>query len=370
MPYQKDVDERHYYWCPKWYWPFAVCSHIVRVHKWCYNFAWVRETGYGVFSHLEGCENGTLYTWDEPSLNFFASHDYAGGERCFDSPRSSEGRCDPSRTGLQASGLSPSAPFVSNVADDIEELSSRVVETGSYEFTPDDHILCQEGVWPWKRTLHEQVITASVTTRFVAIQWYIGGIPVVSNAGTLSTSASCSWPFPLPKGRSENRVVQVTYEVITEANKSTLKVFNNPVDGSYSFSIGMSALEDGKEYISASVFESFSGETCDFDPEQLEERKKCIARYQAINQGYAKSKTPNLGEPVVIFSEEIWRSVREERRGTVNALLEILANTYQHDPETFTRAMNQLEQEIGLVGISRLITVGAVEKAQKIVLQR
>jgi len=367
MPIEKDVDERHYFWCPKWYWPFAVCSRIRRVHKWCYNFAWVRETGYGVASHMEGCENGTLFTWTDFSINLFGSTTHPAGEMCFDSPRSSEGRCDPSATGLQASGLSPSKPFVSNLASDVRELKSTVVETGTFEFTLESGGLCQQGLWPWKRTLHEQVITASVATRFVSIQWYIAGIPIVNNSGTISISAFCRWPFPLPKGRSQIRVVQVRYEIITENNKSTLNVFNDPADGSYSLSIGMSALENGKEYASAYTSETFSGETCDFDPEQLRRMKECLRK---LRDDTAKSKRPKPGEPVVIFSEEIWRFIREERKESVNSLLEIIANTFQDDPETFTRAINQLEQEIGLAGVSRLIKIGSAEKEQKVVLQR
>ena len=103
MPTEKDVSEKETYWCPKWYWPFAVCTRTVRKHKWCYQFSWVEETGYGVVSYLEGCENGTLFTWFKPTFMVFGGSMYPGGELCFDSPRSSSGQCDASRTGLIAS---------------------------------------------------------------------------------------------------------------------------------------------------------------------------------------------------------------------------------------------------------------------------
>jgi len=48
----------------------------------------------------------------------------------------------------------------------------------------------------------------------------------------------------------------------------------------------------------------------------------------------------------------------------------LLTNSFQDDPDTFTRAINQLEQDIGLAGISRLITIGSAVKEQKVVLQR
>jgi hypothetical protein len=125
-----------------------------------------------------------------------------------------------------------------------------------------------------------------------------------------------------------------------------------------------------KEYASSYTFWSFSGETCDFDPEQLREKEQCLLKFYFASKDKAKSRQPRPGEPILIFSEEIWRYIREERREAVNSLLRIIANTFQDDPETFTRAINQLEQEIDLAGISRLITIGSAEKEQKIVLQR
>ena len=98
MPYEKVVTERETYWCPKWYWPFAVCTRTRRVHKWCYQFRWYKETGFGFVKMYEGCEGQTLYrwwggcflcfgsmTWQDPTLASF--------ELCFDSPRPNVGTC-------------------------------------------------------------------------------------------------------------------------------------------------------------------------------------------------------------------------------------------------------------------------------------
>ena len=370
MPIEKDVQEKQWWWCPKWYWPFAVCSGIRTAHKWCYNFAWVKETGYGIFSNLEGCENGKLFTWTEGTFGVLGSHTYPAGERCFDSPRSSDGICDSSRNGLLGSPLSVGKPFVSNLDSSEHDLKTSVAETGTFEFTPENGGLCQEGLWPWKRVLHEQVITATVAIKNVTVQWYIGGMPIASNSGTISISAFCHWPFPLPEGRNEIRVVQLKYEVTNDETQSTIKIFNNPVDGSYSLSIGMIALVDIREYASYYTSWSFSGETCDFNPEQVNEKEKCLRRFSDVSKDKAKSRTPKPGEPVVIFSEEIWRFIREEKMEGISSLLQIIANSLQDDPDTFTRAISQLEKDIGLTGISRLITIGSAEKGQKIVLQR
>jgi hypothetical protein len=61
MPYEVDEPTRQTWWCPKWYWPFAICSGIRTVHKWCYNFSWHKTTEYVFATHHEACENGTLY---------------------------------------------------------------------------------------------------------------------------------------------------------------------------------------------------------------------------------------------------------------------------------------------------------------------
>ena len=362
MPYEKDVLERKTWWCPKLYWPFAVCDGIRTQHKWCYNFAWVKETRYGVVGHLEGCENGRLFTWTRAVLGV-GSTTYPGGEMCFDSSRGAdEGRCDSSRTGLLASGLSASDPYASSIDYDVLVLRSDVAEAGSFEFTGENERLCQKGLWPYERVLHEQVITASVATRFVTVQWYIGGMPTLSSAGFISLNANCHWPFPLPTGRSKNRVVQVRYEIITEANKSTLRIFNDPMDGSYSFSLGMSASENGKEYSSYYTSANFRGETCKFETEQVQQLAKCLRRFSDISTEKAKFKKPKLGEPVVIFSEEIWRFADREKMESVNSLVEIIRNSLHDEPQLFAQAVDQLEQQLGLAGAARLISIGSTER--------
>lgn len=106
MPYEKDVQVRKSWWCPKWYWPFAVCSGIRTEHLWCYNFQWIKKTGYVFVIHNEGCENGKLFTWNEGGLGIGTLDTYAPvQEMCFDSPCTSAGICDSSNTGLAASPL-------------------------------------------------------------------------------------------------------------------------------------------------------------------------------------------------------------------------------------------------------------------------
>lgn len=358
MPFEKDVDEKESYWCPKWYWPFAVCTRTVRKHKWCYQFAWVTETGYGVFSYLEGCENGKLFSWHEPSFNFFGSHTYPAGEMCFDSPRSSEGVCDANRTGMLGSGLSGSKLGFSDFEIKTKDLSSSVAETGTFDFTAESGGLCRRGLWPWKRVLREQEIAVSVTLNGVSAQWFVGGMPVTGPAGTLSISASCKWPFPLPKGRHENKVVQVSYTMTTTATKSTLRLLNRPDDGAYNVSIGMKAILNGTELNSSYTYARFSGETCDFDPAKFKEMGECLRRFRDATRQKVEFKRPKPGEPVIIVFDEIWNLIREDRKEVVESLLEIMNDTLRNDPQAHTQAMNQLEQETGLADLSRMIRIG------------
>jgi hypothetical protein len=93
MPHQQQVKET--YWCPggwPWEW-FDTCTRVVT--KWCYDFSWVEENGYGFFSYDKGCEQGTLYTWYAFSFNIFGSTTFGPMEMCFDSQLSSGGRCPP-----------------------------------------------------------------------------------------------------------------------------------------------------------------------------------------------------------------------------------------------------------------------------------
>ena len=152
------------------------------------------------------------------------------------------------------------------------------------------------------------------------------------------------------------------YEVITESHKSTLRLFNNPVDGCYYIPIGMVALDKdtGKEFTSSYSSWKFTGETCDFDTAQFQEYLKCLGKeltkMRDESREQLKFRKPKPGEPIIKFSEEIWHYVTKERRDTVDSLLDIMTNTFRDNPETYTWATNQLEKEIGLQGgISRFI---------------
>jgi hypothetical protein len=363
MPYEKDVQERKWWWCPKWYWPFAVCSGIRTQHKWCYLFSWVKETRYGFVGHLEGCENGKLYTWTRPALGFGSTY-YPTGEICFDSSLGSdEGRCDASREGMLSSGLSPSDPYLSPIDEAVDTLRSDVGASGVFDFSGEQKRLCQEGPWSWNRTLHEQSIRASVTTRFAQVRWFIGGIALPSHTGTVLLGAHCTWPFPLLTGRSQHRTVTVRYTIQTTPHSSTLILYNDPADGNYGFDIGAAAsdVDTGQPFAAADSTVRFRGETCDFDPAKEAELIHCIKRFR--DRYHQK---PVLGppspEPVFRIGDDIWKWVPESRVELVTALLDLMTVTARTDPAMFAEAAELLANRINVPDVSRFWSLSLADK--------
>jgi hypothetical protein len=290
---------------------------------------------------------------------------------CFTSPRSSGGRCDSSNTGLQASGLSPSEPFVSPMDAEVRQIHGQVAEKGTFEFTPENGgSLCQQGAWPWERILHEEEISVSVATRFADIQWYVAGVPLVGNSGEVAFSALSHWPFPLASGTSEYRVVRVKFTVTVEVNKNTLRLINASSDGAYSVPISLNAFDGGRQFSSSGTIMNFGGETCRFGVEQVKSMMECLKRLSEPSRSKAKFRNPKPGEPVVTFSEEILRYGRDDSREIVLNLLEILSVTFVDDPETFTHVSSQLERTIGAAGVARLIAIQAAGDSQRLVLHR
>jgi hypothetical protein len=114
MGYQTQVTET--YWCPgawPWEW-FDTCERTVT--KWCYDFSWVEENGYGLASHLIGCENGVEYDWWAFSFNIFGSEHYGPGTMCFDDELDRYGVCEPGFVNVKLLAVTANAPRVQAMA--------------------------------------------------------------------------------------------------------------------------------------------------------------------------------------------------------------------------------------------------------------
>ena len=88
MPTQQTIS--YWSWC---WWGFIPYPCQKTTQGWCYQFQWLTETGYGVFSSLEGCENGVKYCWYAFSFLVFGSTTYQNIQKCFKTQRSSCGKC-------------------------------------------------------------------------------------------------------------------------------------------------------------------------------------------------------------------------------------------------------------------------------------
>jgi hypothetical protein len=319
---------------------------------WCYNFDYYKTYTYFAATKVVACEGRTEYSWWEGDIGFGSDTIY-NIRKCYDTERSRSGSCQVN-IGVNRSAFTPnSEPFVSRIESHVDELRADVGEEGSIDFTSES-VFCKTGRWPYKRVFHEQVITASVAVNAVKVQWYVNATPIIDNSGMLLISAFCKSPFPLPNGRSSNKVTTVKYEIVTGQRESTLKLFNDPLDGSYSLSIGMVATGYASQYTSA----MFHGETCDFEQEQLEGYARCL-RQKLIDKiaNRIPISVANVHGPriVIPWPQEIWRFVPEGRLEAIDYLRELAIYSFRDDPETFIKAINQIEVETGLAGVMRFI---------------
>lgn len=368
MPYEKDVPERKWWLCPKWYWPFAVCSGIRTQHKWCYNFSWTTRADYLFVAHFEGCENGKLYTWTKPTFGISGTtYTVPVGETCFDSSLGhDEGVCDPSNTGMMASQLERAAPSASSIIVDTTTLTSKEADSGTFNFDGEYETQCRKGAWPWTLTMHQEMISAVVTVQHMEVSWTVAGIPINDAGGVLTIAVLCAWPMPLPEGKSQNKAVQVRYLVERDATKSKLKLFNDPKDGTYSFSIAARATASSGEVETSFTSEAFHGQTCDFNPQQIEDLIKCWTSQIVVHHKPVEFVKPVPDDYVVKFREEFWRLLPRSRRPMVESIAGVMNYGVSVAPTVFADAMTFLEQQTGVPSASRLMSIqaGAVEKGE------
>lgn len=361
MPYEKDVKEEKSWWCPKWYWPFAVCSGLRTQHKWCYNFSWVTYAEYGLVKHWEGCENGKLYTWSEATFGITkTTYVIPQAEMCFNSSRGAdEGVCDPSNTGMMASQLARAAPSASPIRIETTSLSSTVVESGTFYFEGEYETKCRNGAWPWTLSAHEEMIFAFVDFHNMEIQWQLAGIPLNDTIGVLKVAVLCSWPMPLPNGKSQNRVVNVRYVVEQDGLRSTLKLFNDPQDGTYMLSIGMIATSSSGKAITSFTSSAFHGQICDFDPQQTDDLIKCLTSKIVIPHQPVEFSRRVHDDYGVFLGDQFWRSVPGRKRPIIESIFSVMKASFITSPALFAEAMTLLEQQTGIVAVSRVMSIKA-----------
>jgi hypothetical protein len=94
---QQTVVETYWTVCWKWIFPYP-CKKSRTVSRWCCDFAWVEETGYGFFCRLQGCADGQLYKWTAFCFNIWGTTRYPNIRKCFGSAKTPVGPCEPGPT--------------------------------------------------------------------------------------------------------------------------------------------------------------------------------------------------------------------------------------------------------------------------------
>lgn len=62
MAEQREIEERYWTWCSKWYVPYP-CRKTRVVTKWCYDFAFIVVSDRGIYTNYWGCEFNNRYEW-------------------------------------------------------------------------------------------------------------------------------------------------------------------------------------------------------------------------------------------------------------------------------------------------------------------
>lgn len=84
------------YWsvCWKWVFPYPCRKHRT-VQKWEYIWLRLKETGYGVFSRMDGCEQGGFrHKWTAFSFNIWGSTTYFNITKYYSTKRPDNGNCE------------------------------------------------------------------------------------------------------------------------------------------------------------------------------------------------------------------------------------------------------------------------------------
>ena len=344
-------------WCPGW-WPwqwFNFCD--VEKWGWNYTFAPYEETWYGVAIKVKACENGVYYEFTQGGLSLPpAAKHFQPTVHWYEDKLDENGKCPPwfaSQAIAVGTTGDENQPQISKIDHKRKTLQTTSVESGVYKYPPPSNppLLmgpCRTGDWPYERILREEEVTLTVKYQHVQVQWSIGGAPV-TDSGTASLGAYCHWPFPLLQGRSENRVVNVKYQLDnSQEGQSTLRLYNDPADGLFSIPVELTATAANLSPQSVKTSAHFEGEFCAFDQELLDEEQKCLKRVQSLIPQFVIEGHPTLWDIVSTPWDNLGIPIREEKHETVNQLLDIMKATYAHDANTFVWAADSLAQHTGI----------------------
>lgn len=239
------------------------------------------------------------------------------------------------------------AATASDVETQTSESTPTALRSGEYAF-PQDYLCIKRGTvahWTLNGSVQEEDI--HFIYPFLNVRWAIEGRTVSDAAGTMTLPATCSFPEFDPsepprliKRRSENRQVRVRYEVEDQGDQGqTLKLWNDPQDGNYSFIVtAVGSAGNTAEIPLLTQMVTFDGQSIEIGPPEFWDAfNDCMDNIASFGDRYAKSKRvglKDLWDPHARLRayEELVRTVdqvaaaRGVRDMQVDALKEALAH--------------------------------------------
>jgi hypothetical protein len=294
--------------------------------------------------------------------------------KCYVDRKTSDGSCTPKDMGFDFGGgayddigsideeITAGNLAVSEITTSMK-VEKETVEKGVFEFTRANwKSECRRGEWPYERVRTKYAFAATVKYSVVQIKWSIEGNNLSGEKGTIQFSAFCQWDSPIPSGHTENRVVTLDFEIDnSQPNESTLRIYNDPADGTFKVNIGMTATVEKTIFKSLKDSFYFGGESVNFEPDHLAAERKCLTKYRSDAAAVAH---PTIADIVTRKpGEELARLIRENE--TALLLVDIMAGAYARDPETFAWAADRLDQETGVKGTVRYMEFMSIAETRR-----
>jgi len=236
-------------------------------------------------------------------------------------------------------------PLQSIVLDGaVESLRSEVMESGSHTF---ENHFCLKGDYKWSAVRHYQMANYTVRyrdARLFSVNWKIDGVPLAGTNGAININAIASFARPVPQGHRESRVVTLIYAIETLADGSRLRLFNDPADGRYTFHFGFDFLSNVGNY-SGSTWETFDGETLDWDEDYKEALEDCLSQLREVGRRHVKVHA--------VLPPELWQPMGPEVQERVQSLLEAYTGAENKRDRAFVLGM--LRQLVGRDNIKPIV---------------
>lgn len=236
-------------------------------------------------------------------------------------------------------GRAPHTPF--QLDQQLNLVEEQLLESGVTDFGVGTRI-CLEGVWPYRKLSQAQVATFDATyplaVQPIYASWSANGEPLTGTTGTISLITTVKVATADLADLFDTRFVSIRYEIERLPTGSRLRLFNQPVNESYSVDVAVTLRTDiGSAVAETSV--KFVGIRYAYPHELYEERSACLA-------SLVRKRIPQYK---VLIPPGSWQKNPEERFVEVEGLLNTLAVLYDHpDRQAFLQTLVLLHDLTGV----------------------